>query len=224
MMVVEARRRVRALASPPSGSTRQPRSRVGVAVLRLVERIRALLRVSDEDTEHALVLESVARALRSGASLAHALIETAESLPSSRTVGELRSALVVFEQGAPVTEAVEAWVSTDPTATRSLAGAALALGAEVGGARARALDGAAAGLRDRADLLREVRALSSQARSSALVMVLAPVVFAGLAWTTDRDIARLMCATPLGWSCLALGLALDAVGAWWMAKLTARVA
>ena len=190
---------------------------------RVVARLRTALAGRDGDAEHAVVLEAVARSLRGGASLVVALHEATDALPPGPVADELRAALVRHDRGAPVIAVVDAWVAADPTPARSLAGAALALGSELGGARARALDGAAAGLRDRADLAREVRALTTQARSSTLVMVLAPVAFALYAWTSDHRVAVLMLTTPLGWSCLALGLLLDAVGAWWMATIVGRV-
>jgi tight adherence protein B len=176
-----------------------------------------------EDADHAMLLEAVARSLRGGSSLAHALEEGAEAVSPCRAADELRAALSLHERGAPVLATIEAWSGATPTPARTVAGAALALGSELGGARARALDGAAATLRDRGELLREVRALTSQARSSAAVLALAPIGFALLAWTTDHRLAAVMLTTPFGWACLVGGLALDGLGAWWMARLTARV-
>jgi tight adherence protein B len=195
------------------------------SVTRLAQGWSSALGVRDrDDADHAALLEAVARSLRGGASLALALGEAVVSVPPCLAADELHAALARHERGAPVIAAIEAWSGGAPTAARSEAGAALALGSDLGGARAQALEGAAASLRDRAELLREVRALTSQARSSATVMVLAPIGFAFYAWTTDRRVAELMLTTPFGWACLAGGLALDALGAWWMARLTARVA
>jgi tight adherence protein B len=192
--------------------------------VRVVAPLRRALAGGDGDTDHAAVLEAVARSLRGGASLAGALHEATGALPPGPVAEQLRTALIRHDRGAPVVSVIDAWVAADPTSSRSLAGAALAMGSELGGARARALDGAGAALRDRADLAREVRALTTQARSSTLVMVVAPVAFALYAWTNDHRVAALMLTTPLGWSCLGLGILLDAVGAWWMARLVARVA
>ena len=79
------------------------------------------------------------------------------------------------------------------------------------------------GLRDRAALAREVRALSSQARASAALMVIAPVLFLLLASVADARLPRVLFATPAGVACLVAGAALDASGAWWMTVLTRRV-
>jgi tight adherence protein B len=178
----------------------------------------------DDDAVHAELLEAVARGLRAGLSASAALDEGARVAHPSGTADDLRRSLHMAALGAPLGRAIEAWVRADPTPARVLSGASLTLGTELGGAWARALDGAAAGLRDRAELAREVRALTSQARSSAAVMVLAPLAFAAYAWTTDPRIGHFVLADPRGWACVGLGAVLDVLGAMWMQRLTARVA
>jgi len=173
------------------------------------------------EAEHAELLEAVARSLRSGSSLLTAL-EQAATVSRGGAADALDVALVTVRNGAPLDAALDAWAGSEDPA-RTVAGAALALGAQLGGARARALDDAALGLRDRAALTGEIRALTSQARASAAVMVLAPIGFAFLGWFADASVASVF-TTPLGASCLVGGLALDAVGAWWMAAWTRRVA
>jgi len=84
------------------------------------------------------------------------------------------------------------------------------------------LDGVTETLRDRVALDREVAALSSQAKASAAVLVVAPIVFAGLAGLADPRVARTLLGEPLGWACLAGGVLLDAVGAVWMSRLVGR--
>ena len=171
------------------------------------------------DIEHARLLEVVARALRSGASLTGALAEAAAELPSSAAVDDLRRSLVAVRAGAPVIDALEQWRTASDARPRVLAGTALVLGAELGGVPARSLDAAASGLRDRAALAREVRALSSQARASAAVMVLGPPLFLGAAAAADPRLHRVLFGSPVGLTCMVVGAALDAAGAWWMAAL-----
>jgi Flp pilus assembly protein TadB len=235
-----ARRRAGELIEAPSvtPARRRPSARsvlgwpVRGTVARFVRRPRALraawwtllVRPGGDESDHARLLESVARSLRGGTSLTVALQEAVGAGRSGAAVDDLEQALWSIDTGLTVSEAVDAWVAARPCRARVLAGAAIALGAEVGGPHARSLDGAAAGLRDRAELIREVRALTSQARASATVMVLAPVGFAGYAWVTDTRIARVMFATPIGWACLGAGVALDLLGAAWMARLAGRVA
>jgi Flp pilus assembly protein TadB len=184
----------------------------------LVRRFRWL--TPGSEAEHAELLEAVARSLRAGSSLFTAL-EHGVGACRGRVAAELDGALLAARNGAQLGPTLDAWAdSNDPV--RTVAGSALALGAELGGARARALDDAAAGLRDRAALAGEIRALTSQARASAAVMVLAPLGFAVFGWFADAGLASVF-ATPLGAGCLVAGLTLDAAGAWWMAAWTRRV-
>ena len=98
----------------------------------------------------------------------------------------------------------------------------MALAVEAGGSVAVVLDGVTDTLRDRIALDREVAALSSQARASAAVLVVAPMAFAGLAASADHRVADVLFGRPLGWACLAGGALLDAMGALWMARLVGR--
>src|ERR687898_228054 len=56
--------------------------------------------------------------------------------------------------------------------------------------------------------------------ATALALSIAPAAFAVVLGLTDGAAARFLLRTPAGWLCLAVGLGLDAGGAWWMARLT----
>jgi tight adherence protein B len=163
-------------------------------------------------------LDGVARAMRSGATTSQALSEVAASAPGLLGA-ELRRAMGEVSGGRSLEEALAALQVRRPEAGVRLAVAAVLLGAEAGGAHARALEGVAASVRARLGVAGEVRALGSQARLSALVIALAPFGFAGLAVGTDRTSATFLLRTPVGLTCLVLGLALDAAGGWWMHRL-----
>lgn len=200
---------------------------VGLAVAALVVAVTgpaALLAArrgtADRALEAALpeALEGVARALRSGAGTHQALAEAAAG--ANGPLGdELDVVVAALHAGSGLEEALGAWERRRPLAGIRLAVAALLLGAEAGGAHARALDGVAASVRARGAVAAEVRALSSQSRLSAGVIALAPVAFAVLAMGADATSASFLLRTPLGLVCLVLGLSLDAVGAWWMHHL-----
>jgi tight adherence protein B len=166
------------------------------------------------------VLEATARSLRSGASLRIAMQEASENAPARLRAG-LVGVTATAERGVPLVDAIDAWSAEVPGEGVRLAAAALALSAEVGGAAARSLDGVAATLRDRNGLRREVRALSSQARASALVIGLAPVGFAMLAAAVDPRTIDFLLRTPAGVACLLTGVVLDGLGALWMHRLAA---
>jgi tight adherence protein B len=164
------------------------------------------------------VLEAAARSLRSGTSLRIALAEGSVRAPA-RLRDSLVTVVVAAERGVPLVEAIDGWVGTMPGNGARLAGAALALSAELGGAAARSLDGVAATLRDRNALRRELRALSSQARASAVVIGVAPAGFAVLVASVDPATIDFLVRTRTGIICLVAGVVLDGVGAAWMHRL-----
>lgn len=168
-----------------------------------------------------ILLESVARSMRSGASLRMALEEGAAAT-GEPIADDLRSLVGDMAGGVSLADALARWEARRPLPGVRLSVAALSLGVETGGAHARAIDGVAATLRSELALAAEVRALSSQARYSALVLVAAPVVFALLASAADGSAASFLFRTPAGWACLTSGLALDGIAALWMRRL-ARV-
>ena len=65
--------------------------------------------------------------------------------------------------------------------------------------------------------------MGAQARLSAIVVGVAPVGFALLTTATDKRNAHMLFGTPLGLTCVALGLGLDAIGAVWMHRISESV-
>jgi len=183
---------------------------LGLAAVAVGDRATGLV-----DRELPGVLATVAAGVRSGASLAFAVREgatrargpVAEDL--ARVVDELAT-------GQGFVEVIDRWVQTRPTPGVRMTGAALALAAETGGAGARTIDGVASTLRDRLAVDRELAALSSQARASAVVVGLAPIGFVVLTALSDPGVWDFFVRSPAGLACLGLGCALDAVGAGWM--------
>jgi tight adherence protein B len=166
-----------------------------------------------------LAMEEIARGLRTGASLRQAIAEAA-AVSKGAVGNDLGHVVAHVDHGAPLAIAVEWWVEHRPLPGVRLAAAALALGAETGGAQARAVDGVAATLRERLAAAAEVRAQATQARVSAAVIALAPIAFCALATATDPRTATFLFRTPAGLVLLAGGLGLDALGALWMNRLT----
>jgi tight adherence protein B len=163
-------------------------------------------------------LESVARALRSGASLRQAVDEASTSTPGA--LGhELRRVANEAGHGVPLVAALEALALRRPLPGMQLAIAALCLGAETGGAQAQAVDGVATTIRERLAVAAEARALASQARMSALVIGIAPIGFGVFAASTDPRTAQFLLHTSAGIALLAAGLTLDGLGWLWMNRL-----
>jgi len=182
--------------------------------------LRARRGAADAKAESALpgALEAVARGLRSGGSLRQAIAEAAATTPGALG-SDLRLVAEAAERGTPLVDSLEAWAERCPQPGVCLAVAALCLGAETGGAQARAIDGVAATLRERLAVAGEVRALTSQTRASMLVIAAAPVLFCAFASSTDHRTSAFLFRSPVGLACLAAGVALDVVGAFWMRRL-----
>ncbi|CAB4611852.1 unannotated protein [freshwater metagenome] len=161
-------------------------------------------------------LDRVVRQLRSGATLPSALRRVGNDDPVFARIS------TELGQGRSLSDAVDDWRHEDQLPNRQLTATALDLASRTGGASAQVLDGVAASLRERVALEREVSALSSQSRASAVVLVVAPVVFAAAAAVVDDRILNVLVGRPIGWACMGLGLGLDALGAFWMARLIGR--
>lgn len=164
------------------------------------------------------VIEAMVAELATGASLGQALarISADEATPG----GGLGEVVAGQRRGASIQAGLDRWAEDRPGDGPSLVADAIALAGSSGGSQAGALAGAAATLRERQALRREVAALASQARASAWVLVVVPAGFAALVAVADHRIGRFMLATPIGWACVAGGLVFDGVGAWWMHRLT----
>ena len=161
-------------------------------------------------------LDRVVRRLRTGDTLPTAIAGLGIE---DEVVGSLAADL---GRGRSLVGSVGRWRAADPRPNRRLAAVALELTADAGGASAPVLDGVAESLRDRVALEREVTALSSQARASAALLVIAPLAFAFLAGSVDRRILATLFGTPIGWACVVLGIILDGLGALWMSRLLRR--
>jgi tight adherence protein B len=174
------------------------------------------------DDQLAPFLEAIARELRAGSSLRTALgvVSDASPPPLGPAVRRLATAT---RQGAPLPSSLDRWATVQATPASRLAGAALALAAELGGAPARSLDGVAASLRHHAAIQGEAHALGAQARASAMVLVFAPVAFTSLMANLDGEIGRFLFHTPAGLACLFVGSGLDLLGAFWMHRITTAV-
>ena len=152
------------------------------------------------------------------AKMKQAVAEAATATPG--VLGnELKRVAEAAARGTPLVQALETWGDRCPRPGVRLAVAALCLGAETGGAQARAVDGVAATLRERLAVAGEVKALTSQARAWMLVIAAAPVAFCVFASATDPRTSTFLFRTPAGLICMAAGISLDIAGGFWMRRL-----
>lgn len=162
-------------------------------------------------------LAAVAAAVGSGSSLRQALRHT------DHPPGPCGAALALvagrLDAGWPVQAALDRWATDADEPAVALVADALAVAGHAGASQSAALVAVGRTIRDRGDRQREIRALVSQARASCAVLVAIPVGFSAVVAATDHRVARFLATTAAGWGCVLGGLALDAAGAWWMARL-----
>jgi tight adherence protein B len=212
---------------PRRRAERRPAASAASLALRaeqLVDRALPSRRRRRRDGQLPDALDRLGASLRAGTAIGPALIELAPHVPDPLGV-ELQSVARSIERGGSVVGALAGW-SASAGASRDvgLVAAALTVGAGTGGAVARAVDGIAATLRERHELAAEVHALATQARTSAALLVTAPVAFTLLVATVEPGVLTFLLTSPVGLACLALGIALDGAGAAWMARITRAAA
>ena len=210
----------RALPIEPSRS----RPIRGSAITQVVDRALPQRRRRQRDAQLPDALDRLAAGLRGGHAIGPALRELAGAT-SAPLGAELRSLATALDHGVPVAAALDRWAAhRDASADVRLVAAALKLGAHAGGEVARAVDQISTTLRERRELQGEVRALATQARTSAAVLAIAPLAFTVLVSTIEPRAVGFLVTTPLGLVCLVLGLGLEALGAVWMNQITRRAA
>lgn len=176
--------------------------------------------------ELGLLAAAVATGVRSGQTI-HDSIGTARSTMDQKWCERLRREMnsvdIRISRGDGLTDALAGWTRESSCPEVELLCAAIRLGSDTGGRLADALDGVAATITIRNELHAEQRALSSQARMTARVLVAAPAGFAVLAGLIDARVSTMLFTTPLGWIVMAVAAVLDLVGWRWMERIVARL-
>lgn len=164
-------------------------------------------------------LEQVAASLRGGAAVGESLGVLGACPPLASDVRRVQARAAL---GVGLADALAVWPQERPLAeVRAVAGA-LAVAATLGGRAADALDGLAASLRERLGALAEARALSAQARLSAVVVGGAPLAYLAFSAVVDPSSVDLLVGTDIGRVCLLLGLGCEALAALWMRGILRR--
>jgi len=162
------------------------------------------------------MLDELVRSLQSGATLTSSLSEAAGG--GGPLGADLKTLTGDLRAGAPVGTALERWKDRRPGTRVGLVVAAVDLATMAGGELAGLLGSLAEALRDEEAVAEEAQALATQARASAGVIALAPLAFAVI-MTPFRSSGFI--GSGSGLVIVIVGLTLDAIGLWWMWRLTA---
>jgi len=160
------------------------------------------------------LLERVAAELRSGGTVATAVLERSRTGPLGLSEVTRRVQL-----GAGFTDALRAWSERLGRGDVRAAAGALGLAATVGGRSADALDALAGSLRGRLAAIADGAALAAQARLSAIVVGGAPLAFLVFTALADPAAAGAQLGTAVGRASLAIGLAMEAAAAVWIRRI-----
>jgi tight adherence protein B len=167
-------------------------------------------------------LEQIAAELRGGGTVGEAVVRLART--DGPVARDLRRVVTRTRLGLGASEALAAWpVEHDTPGTRA-AGGALAVATTMGGRSADAIDGLAASLRHRLDSEAEARALSAQARLSAVIVGTAPLGYVAFAGVVDPTSVTALVGTGVGRVCLVLGLGCEVLAAVWIRRILASEA
>lgn len=166
------------------------------------------------------LLDHVVARLRAGGTVREAVEElAARPGPLAPDFGRMRARLGL---GATFEDALAAWETERPLPAVGATAGALSLVARIGGSAATPLEGLAASLRADESAAGEARALSAQARMSAVVVGFAPVAYLVFTTATDPGATGALVGTTVGRLCLVAGLGLELAAAVWMRAIVGR--
>ncbi|HEX7248317.1 MAG TPA: type II secretion system F family protein [Actinomycetota bacterium] len=190
----------------------------GAIAWRLRERRRTQALESERDEQLVDAVTSITAAIRAGQSVPQALsFAAAEARPPLR--GSLERLDTALDVGVPVDEAIGSWTSEIDTGDARLLAGVLTLHRRSGGDLPSVLDGVAGTLRERRASVREVHALTAQARLSGTILGILPFGFFAFLWLTSRSEIEGAFRSPAGVVAIGLGLVLEGLAFLWIRHL-----
>lgn len=209
----------------------------GGAIRRRLPRMDAMMnRLRPATTDAAAELDTIAAVaerlsvlLSAGVPASAAWGHLGTGSGSAREIADeavLAAAARAAAHGDPVAAAIESARATRPAASAAWPALAAAwhVAEESGAPLAVSLRELAAGLRDEAQLRREVRAALAGPAASARLVTTLPLLAVGFGATLGFDTLTVLVANPLGLACLLIGSALLWAGRRWNAALAGRAA
>jgi tight adherence protein B len=164
------------------------------------------------------VLTIMASSLRAGHSFLQALDTVAKEIAQPAAI-EFQRVVAEIRLGRGAEEALEALAERVGSADFKWAVLAVNIQREVGGNLAEILDNVADTLRERAQMRRQVRVLTSEGRLSAWVLTLLPLMIALYLFITSPEYIGLLFSTTIGWVMVGGASVLLVAGVLWMRKI-----
>lgn len=179
------------------------------------------MRISKRRANFALQLDETAQmlagSLRSGYSFPQAMLTVGKEA-ASPTNDEFVRMSNELRVGRPLADAMEHTAKRMESEDFAWIGQAVAINREVGGNLADVLDNVAHTIRQRAQLRRQVAALSSEGKLSAIILVALPFVMVAFLSLANPSYIGLLFNRPVGWVMIAVACGLLIAGTLWLRK------
>jgi tight adherence protein B len=159
--------------------------------------------------EFANAIDVIVRSVRSGLPTTEALKIVAKEMPQPVS-GEFEKLVEGMRVGVSLEQALKRMYEAMPTAEVSFFGIVMTIQAKSGGNLSEALSNLSGVLRDRKRLSGKIKAMSSEAKASAMIIGSLPVVVMALVYFTTPDYIKLLFTERMG-NLMLVGCAL------WMA-------
>ena len=192
---------------------------VSVVLIQAVARSRIESARRKFNAELADFFTLVASGLRSGLSLAQAVAGAAQG-GGDVLARQMRRVTAEVALGMDLADALEGVASRMSSDDLTLAVQAVRIQRESGGSLSNILDITATTVRQRAQLQREVRALSAEGRISAIILMLLPLLVFGFFLITRREYVEVFWTEPIGWVMLGALVVILGIGGIWMQRMT----
>jgi tight adherence protein B len=164
------------------------------------------------------VLQLVASSLRSGFTLSQAL-DAVVSEGNQPSAGEFGRALGEARLGVEVEDALDKVAERMDCRDLSWVVMAVRISRQVGGNLAEVLLTTVHTMRERAQMKRQVKALSAEGRLSAYVLVAMPIGIGFWLFMTQRAYLRPLYTTGIGIGMLVAAIVGLVVGSWWLSRI-----
>lgn len=166
--------------------------------------------------------DAIANALGAGASLHQAVFDAAETVG-----GQIGSEIEVVRRrmlsGWTFDEALASWPRTDSSDGARMIVSVCSMSQNIGGPSASSFRACADALRQKQQLDNDIRGASAQAKASGVMLAVLPFGAGVLMSLLDPAVGRLLFASPVGWSLIGAGIALDLAGLRWMMRMVREI-
>lgn len=174
----------------------------------IIARRKRLRRIDEQLPDFLLALSGALRA-GSGLQAGIRLVSLHTRRPLAQELGLLQQQL---RMGIGFDEALDFFHARVATESTGLLVASIKVAGQTGGSLAEILERIAFTLRTRLQLLKKVRALTSQGRLQAWIMACLPLLLIAVLHVLEKESMRLLWSTPAGWGVLATVAVLEITG------------